>query len=1542
MDLASLPIIAYIVNKGACLGVSCGCIIGLLRAKYTADIAKERQQSNVLKERHKSGRASMLSAPLFANSSPLTAIDEAGGGEFGEEVPDLADARCRFLGDMSDKLDEKAFLRHLKSLVSEAKYLQNDPEMHVVPEEWRAAQLVRDELDCFAQEGYGPLVIREYGSASRPNLSVVYRSQAEIEGSIAFAGVHFDVAAVPEPRRRTPFPQGCCSSCPVGRFTNPFKLDRQQDTKLIGWGTSACLGHVALLTQFLIELARAKPKLKHEIVVFFFAGREGGEADVGADKVLQHLVGEETDVLADPRRSNVFWFGVGNSGLCYGSTGHLSWTLQAVAPNERALELINEALSYLRECFEEKFPPHPAEGRHCFTTSSKLKPRRIESLGGPQEQEKEATTAEAHGEIYVTPFYSTDDVIKAMEELVEQINAEINVALRPGRKSSRLRDIQGARQTTHVDVKRRSWAQIVQETASPNKDDKPRERKRSLQGDEIREALEEVSLDKDEKETASPEKTDRESRRAGTDDFLNDSVEGSSFDRQTSQQSRVTAASADMNESGYLESPRGSSRTVKPKAKLVLSWQGTRMDSDSDDDTDIDSDDEEAAAERREEKRRNAMRDVSRIAHDMEGIAVDLESPAHQALKRALTSARAVQAQPFTIRGCVPHARNWKNKGFDVQLSGFGVLDRLRQDGEYCDLNDMLTGYKVLMNIVCDLEEELGQRLAAADEILQSMEEEWDPWKEDLVIIPDSTGPIPTADDAKKAQEIAGAAYTMEMPLQSRELVEEDEAIADDTWSGYLWRVVTGEPVDAPKAVAPKPRTEPMPHLSQQQWNYYVAAKNSPYPPQSLQGNHFAARGHIDFAARGHIDAARGHIDALRRGFSTPAGFVNYLPSIGEAEVDDSFQLDGLGYDSPRGDRSHADPLSLMDASMMQDEGDEEDPFAKPLAELQNALAKMQAQRASRLRNQQAAEVVEPEVHVADGVLRASRDGKFHGAESFQEPDDLVQPFSVGGDQAIVKEVHEVYNVTLERDEDSKLGVNCSCYMNDGEVPLIEIAAVTGGLVAKWNEDYPSAEVQPGDRIVSVNGTQGDFKQMWSALEKKSGVVQMTLRRSAPLARKAAGVGNHEAPTVEKRSTVAKQNVTSGGEKELIEKDAEQEVQLAEVGDPPGQRETSPTRWSMWSALPALRRSKIMDEVPEKLDTEHSPKTPSTVPMPTALTKPKEPRRRPAVPEASREPPSYGSEQSDFSDTKGYRSPSSNPFDPLQQEASPPGVSKTPQRRPFYEGDRQLEGRSTAGGLIAAPAAKAPGQSRIEASAVIVEPTRQLSPEVIDRPDGARTGRTPPVRNVSVALEDKGMPPPPTANETGESPVSDSVAAQATYRSKAPIPISPDSASTSVEELAQAEASNRGGGQSISSQKSWFGIIVPKTRFHEASTVEAPRQGGPPSDKLDEWVNGDNLAADPFLVRDCSNSSEAPQPLTSQDEEAFTKPLVTGNADVPPNATKQSLTENTQSTKRISEEDVLADDRGARAAVKKIDDPTGAQKPQASQPGQARQMSLEL
>mmetsp|Transcript_94041 Transcript_94041/g.261785 ORF Transcript_94041/g.261785 Transcript_94041/m.261785 type:complete len:534 (+) Transcript_94041:61-1662(+) len=312
------------------------------------------------------------------------------------------------LSGVGQELDTSAFVSLLRRLISESKHLQNNPRLGIHPEEKRAALIVMQELEAYSTKAGGPLVIEELEYVpGRSNLKITYPGTGS--KTLAFVGSHFDVVpADPETWDK-----------------DPFQLT-EEEGKLYGRGTTDCLGHVALLTCFLKELGKTKPKLQRSIVVLFIAGEEGGEKGVGVDIVL------ERGKLKEAKQGPVYWVDSADSQPCCGSSGMLSWSLKFSGrlfhsgfPHKaiNSIELAMEATSIVQARFYDDFPPHPSEDAYQFATGSHMKPTQIDCAKGSLNQICPETTVS--GDIRLSPFYEVEDVVERIEAYVKDLNDEM-------------------------------------------------------------------------------------------------------------------------------------------------------------------------------------------------------------------------------------------------------------------------------------------------------------------------------------------------------------------------------------------------------------------------------------------------------------------------------------------------------------------------------------------------------------------------------------------------------------------------------------------------------------------------------------------------------------------------------------------------------------------------------------------------------------------------------------------------------------------------------------------------------------------------------------------------------------------------------------------------------------------------------------------------------------------------------------------------------------------------------------------------------------
>mmetsp|Transcript_42106 Transcript_42106/g.98181 ORF Transcript_42106/g.98181 Transcript_42106/m.98181 type:complete len:531 (+) Transcript_42106:59-1651(+) len=321
-----------------------------------------------------------------------------------------AEADLSKLPGFGQEMDKPYFLDVLKKLLAESKHLQNNPRLGIHPEEKRAATVVIKELEAFSTRAGGPLIVEELEYVKgRSNVKVTYPGSGP--DTTAFVGSHFDVVpADPETWSK-----------------DPFHLTVEGDL-LYGRGTTDCLGHVALLTCFMRELGRLKPKLKRSIVVLFIAAEEGGEKKIGVDAVVND------GKLEEAKHGPVYWVDSADSNPCCGTAGALSWSLKCRGrlfhsgfPNKaiNSIELASEAIAFIQERFYNDFPQLPEEELYSFATGSHMKPTQIECSKGSFNQIPAETTI--HGDIRLSPFYEVEDVVEHVERYVQELNDDMEV-----------------------------------------------------------------------------------------------------------------------------------------------------------------------------------------------------------------------------------------------------------------------------------------------------------------------------------------------------------------------------------------------------------------------------------------------------------------------------------------------------------------------------------------------------------------------------------------------------------------------------------------------------------------------------------------------------------------------------------------------------------------------------------------------------------------------------------------------------------------------------------------------------------------------------------------------------------------------------------------------------------------------------------------------------------------------------------------------------------------------------------------------------------
>lgn len=308
----------------------------------------------------------------------------------------------------SIELNEPRFLSLLEKLIGETRHLQNSPAQGLIPQEDLAAKHVLDVLTPFSVENGGPLILQKINFVDgRANVIIRYPGTTDYTSS--FVGSHLDV--VP--------------AAPDGWDRDPFKLEVDGD-RLYGRGTTDCLGHVAMLTDFFASLAEKRPLLKRTIACVFIANEENGTfKGIGVDQLSIE------GYLDSLKNGPVFWIDAADGQPCMGTAGNMVWKLEITGklfhsgmPHRsiNPIEMGMDTMLFIQNRFYSEFPRLPQEDVYNFSTGSTMKPTQISCTPGSLNQIPPLCTIE--GDIRLSPFYDVKDANAAVQRWVDEINAD--------------------------------------------------------------------------------------------------------------------------------------------------------------------------------------------------------------------------------------------------------------------------------------------------------------------------------------------------------------------------------------------------------------------------------------------------------------------------------------------------------------------------------------------------------------------------------------------------------------------------------------------------------------------------------------------------------------------------------------------------------------------------------------------------------------------------------------------------------------------------------------------------------------------------------------------------------------------------------------------------------------------------------------------------------------------------------------------------------------------------------------------------------------
>jgi len=307
------------------------------------------------------------------------------------------------------ELNPERFLALLTKLISESKYVQNNPAQGLVPEEDRVGDHVLAALEPYTEAKGGPLRVKRVNFQEKRN-NIIIEYPGTTDRVVSFVGSHMDVVpANPEEWQR-----------------DPFQLTIEGDF-LYGRGTTDCLGHVALITDLMITLAEKRPKLALGVIAVFIANEENSEIPgIGVDELVKQ------GMLSKLKNGPLYWIDSADKQPCIGTGSAIGWEVTATGKNGHSglpqnainsMILAYEGTVEIMRRFHEDFPPHPLEKKYNYNCHSTMKMTMWSHPPGANNIIP--GIASIQGDIRLTPFYKVKDVQDAILKYVADINANV-------------------------------------------------------------------------------------------------------------------------------------------------------------------------------------------------------------------------------------------------------------------------------------------------------------------------------------------------------------------------------------------------------------------------------------------------------------------------------------------------------------------------------------------------------------------------------------------------------------------------------------------------------------------------------------------------------------------------------------------------------------------------------------------------------------------------------------------------------------------------------------------------------------------------------------------------------------------------------------------------------------------------------------------------------------------------------------------------------------------------------------------------------------
>jgi acetylornithine deacetylase len=229
-----------------------------------------------------------------------------------------------------------------------------------------------------------------------------------------------------------------------------------------------CLGHVALLTEWLYAMAESGEVPERTIIVILISNEEEHSLPgMGLDYVA------EQGYLAACQKGPVYWLDSADFGPTLATGSIATWELEVAGvgghsgmPHNcvNALECAMAGAASLRRWFAARCPRHPLQAKYHFASDSSLKATMVEC------DNRKVTMipglARVRGDMRLVPFYDVEQVTRDAVAFIEELGARIAAGESP-EGFPQVRTVDGRQASLHLTIRGRPVPGVACDLDSP-------------------------------------------------------------------------------------------------------------------------------------------------------------------------------------------------------------------------------------------------------------------------------------------------------------------------------------------------------------------------------------------------------------------------------------------------------------------------------------------------------------------------------------------------------------------------------------------------------------------------------------------------------------------------------------------------------------------------------------------------------------------------------------------------------------------------------------------------------------------------------------------------------------------------------------------------------------------------------------------------------------------------------------------------------------------------------------------------------------------